>query len=110
MFYNTFVSLCEEKGVSPSRLLGELGISKGGLSRWREGTEPTNPIKKKIADYFGITVAELMSGEMKIKKPAANKGDELSDDEKQFLNLIRQLSPKERKIVEQLATSLYNTQ
>lgn len=71
MFYDNFISLCEDAGVSPSKVLSDLSIGKAGLSRWREGVEPTNPIKKKIADYFGITVKELME----TKKAPANTAE-----------------------------------
>lgn len=74
MFYSNFMSLCAELGVAPSAVLVALGIGKAGLKRWREGTDPSNPIKKKIADYFGISVKELMDG--KNEKPAG-KTDEL---------------------------------
>jgi transcriptional regulator with XRE-family HTH domain len=62
MFYNNFLVLCEEYGVSPSSLLDEIGVGKGSLKRWREGGSPTNPTAKKIADYFGISVRELKEG------------------------------------------------
>ena len=53
---------CEVKGVSISRVLVDLQMSKGSISKWREGAEPTNRTKKQIADYFGITVRELLAG------------------------------------------------
>ena len=60
MFYDRFLNLCEKYGVSPSRALTDMGISKGSLSRWKEGGKPLNENKKLIADFFGITVAELL--------------------------------------------------
>lgn len=50
MFYDNFIDLCETAGESPSRVLTALGISKGSLSRWKDGGEPLNETKKKIAD------------------------------------------------------------
>ncbi len=92
MFYNNILSYCEKRGISPSKLLSDLGISKAGLKRWREGTEPTNRTKKMIADYFGITVEDLVT---EIEKPAAPKGDELKGIDLRLANLLRDLTPEE---------------
>lgn len=69
MLYDGFMRICEERGVSPSRVLSELNISRGSLGRWKEGGDALNETKKKIADYFGITIKQLMSG--RIEKTSA---------------------------------------
>lgn len=69
MFIDIFERLCESRGVSPSRVLDDIGMYRSTHTNWRNGGEPSNPTKKKIADYFGITVAQLMSGEIE-KAPA----------------------------------------
>jgi transcriptional regulator with XRE-family HTH domain len=94
VFYEKFINLCEKHGVSPSRALTELGISKGSLSRWKEGGKPLNENKKLIADYFGITVAELL--EEPKKRAAAEYGDGLSDKEAEWLKLYH-LIPENRR-------------
>lgn len=76
MFYDNFISLCEEAGVSPSRVLTNLSISKGSLSRWKNGGEPSNPNKKAIADYFGITVRQLMDGETEKAPTPESEGED----------------------------------
>jgi len=74
VFYDGFINICRHEGVSPTRVLTTLNISKGSLSRWRNGGSPTNETKKKIADYLQISIAELEAG--KIEKPIANESDE----------------------------------
>lgn len=59
MFFDKFMGLCEERGVSPTRVLVSLGISKGSLTRWKSGGAPRNEIKKKIADYFEVPAFRL---------------------------------------------------
>jgi transcriptional regulator with XRE-family HTH domain len=73
-----------------------MGISKGSLSRWKEGGRPLNENKKLIADFFGITVAELLE-ETETKKSAAEIGDGLSDKEAEWLKLYR-LIPENRRV------------
>lgn len=94
VFYDKFLSLCEENGVSPSRALMDMGISKSSLVRWKEGGKPLNENKKLIADYFGLSVAELL-GEA-TKKPVTDIGDGLSEREAEWLKLYR-LIPESRR-------------
>ena len=64
MFYDRLNALCAERGLSISGLLVELEISPSSASRWKnKGFEPSRATLKKIADYFGITVHQLMQGE-----------------------------------------------
>ena len=93
MFYDSFMKICEEVGIAPSRLLIEIGVGKSGANNWKNGTEPTNRTKKLIADYLGITVQELVNGE--IEKPAAPKGDELKGIDAELYNLLRGLTPEQ---------------
>ena len=93
MFYSNLLRLCSERGISPSALLVHLGISKAGLKRWRDGTEPSNPIKKKLADYFGITVEELVSGQ--IKAPTLQPEGERSDLDNELTAMLRRLTPEQ---------------
>jgi transcriptional regulator with XRE-family HTH domain len=107
VFYDNFLRLCEDRGVSPTRVLTNLGISKGSLSRWRDGGEPLNETKKKIADYFGITVRQLMSGEIEnAPTPVKSEDDELEDileearrnpDLRMLFSLSSKASPEELK-------------
>lgn len=96
MFFDTFKKLCEVKGVSLSRALLDLDMSKSSISRWKDGGSPTNSSKRKIADYFGVTVQELTLGQK--EKPADQKVDELSEDAKLLLTLFDSLSPDNREL------------
>jgi len=91
MFYDSFINLCEIRGVSPTRVLVELNLSKGSLSRWRNGGQPRNEIKKKIADYFDITVYELLNDTKKARPQKSE--DELLNEE--LIRLLRNLEPNQ---------------
>lgn len=81
MFIDGYDKICKTKGLSPTSVLKEIGISKGVYTNWKStGAEPLNSTKKKIADYFGISIAELESGEMRKEAPAlAGANDEMND-------------------------------
>lgn len=62
MFIDNFRRLCASRGVPETRVTKELGIGGGTYMNWKNGSEPLNSTKKRIADYFGISIDELMSG------------------------------------------------
>jgi transcriptional regulator with XRE-family HTH domain len=64
MFVKIFEAICEANGVSPSKVLDAVGMNRSSYTGWKQGAEPTNETKKKIADYFGLTVRQLMAGDI----------------------------------------------
>lgn len=53
--------LCKKNGVSLNKLEDELGFAKGYMSKLDKSTP--NAVKiQKIADYFGVSVDYLMTG------------------------------------------------
>lgn len=107
MFYDNYLKICEERGVAPTRVLVDLGISKSAISNWKNGGEPSNRTKKAIADYFGITVRQLMSGEIEnAPAPEQSEDDELDEileearrnpDLKMLFSLSSKATPEEVK-------------
>lgn len=71
MFYDRFVSLCRQRGESPSRAAENAGLSKATVTKWkREGTAcPSNSAIGKLTRYFGISVAELLGGDTEETAP-----------------------------------------
>ena len=63
MFYDQLLKLCKEKGVKPTPVIKELNISTGTLSQWKNGAIPNGATLKKLADYFNVTVDELLGRE-----------------------------------------------
>ena len=52
--------LCSKKSVSIAKLERETGISNGTIARW-DTSSPTVENVQKVADYFGVTVDELLN-------------------------------------------------
>lgn len=71
MFWNNFLAECAKKGKSPAVIAEELGFSNSATTCWKNGSLPRMSSRKKIADYFGITVEELMG----TKKEPAGMGE-----------------------------------
>lgn len=71
MFWNNFLAECAKKGKSPAVVAEELGFSNSATTCWKNGSLPRMSSRKKLADYFGITVEELMG----TKKEPAGMGE-----------------------------------
>lgn len=54
MFYDRFVKLCNEKGVSPSAAAEQIGLTRSANTKWAEGKIPRKATLVKLADYFGV--------------------------------------------------------
>lgn len=92
MFWENFVTQCEKLEKSPTTVVEELGFKRPAVTSWKNGALPQVKNRKKIADYFGITVEELMG----TKKEPAGDG-ELTEDMKEILEYAQKMGPDERK-------------
>lgn len=92
MFWENFVTQCEKLEKSPTTVVEELGFKRPAVTSWKNGALPQVKNRKKIADYFGITVEELMGTK---KEPAGEGG--LTEDMKEILEYAQKMGPEERK-------------
>lgn len=85
MFYDRFLSLCEKKGVSPTRAAVDAGISKSLVTKWKSNRVeiPSPEVLRKISAYFNVPVSELLSEE-NIKAPTSSNERSISDDDIKF--------------------------
>lgn len=69
-------------GLTGADLSRAIGLSSGAYSQWnKRTTRPSNKTLKKIADYFGITVSDLLAGcSLKVEEPDdATREEALAD-------------------------------
>lgn len=52
--------LCSKKPISIAKLERETGISNGTISRW-DTSSPTIDNVRKVADFFGVSVDDLLN-------------------------------------------------
>lgn len=63
---NFFKELRKEKGVTQEQLSEYLGVTNRTISRWENGVNmPDFDLIIKIAQYFDVTIEELLDGERK---------------------------------------------
>ena len=105
MFYDNFIRLCNAAGKAPSAVALDIGIYKSTVSGWtKRGSLPTDATAQKLADYFGITVDELMAENE--EKPIQMDG--LTEEEVRFLEKLRKASPEIQQAVMAVLRSAEN--
>lgn len=87
MFWEIFLTLCEQHNIKPNPLAKQLGISSGAVTSWKNGKVPHHSTLIKIANYFGVSVDYLL-GKTDEAAPATEKKTApampLTDAEKQI--------------------------
>lgn len=62
--YEIFERLLQNFNTTPYKVAKETGIAQSTLSDWKRGRSvPKQDKLQKIADYFGVTIDYLMTGE-----------------------------------------------
>ena len=64
--YEIFSKLIQERGITPYKVSKDTGVSQSTLSDWKRGVStPKQDKLQKIADYLGVSIDYLMTGEEK---------------------------------------------
>lgn len=95
-FTDNLQSLMSAKGISRRKLAKECGISPSAVNSWfnRSAENISLPTLKKLSDYFGISIEELVHGKQRRREITFSSSaytDAELDQIKQFAHfLIRQ--------------------
>ena len=104
--YDIFEKLCIQKGVTPYRVCKETGLTTSTISNWKAGRyTPKQDKLQKIADYFGVTINYLMTGEEKeadhnyyLNDETAAVAQKIFEDDRVLFDVYRSLDKE--KLVE----------
>jgi transcriptional regulator with XRE-family HTH domain len=77
VFFDNFVGLCNANKISPSAAAEAMGFQRSVVTRWKNGAAVRTATVRKVADYFGVTVDDLLKDE---KTPTPTNGDGLTID------------------------------
>lgn len=86
MFYSNYVKLCNKINKSPSAVGEELGFTRASVTGWGNGATPRKSSLIKIADYFGVTVTELMAGVGEQENAPAAEGEGAKETISNFID------------------------
>lgn len=89
-FTDNLQALMSAKGISRRKLAKECGISPSAVNSWfnRSAENISLPTLKKLSEYFGISIEELVYGKKPLREITFS-GNTYTDDE---LNQIRQFA------------------
>lgn len=93
-FWDNYVDLCTKNGKTPNGAAEEIGISSGSITAWKKGRVPRPQNQKQIADYFGVTVDDLLNEEK--ENPTSVAADGVDELDKEALDIMHQLPPEKR--------------
>ena len=62
MIYKNIEEKCREKGISVSALEKMVGLGNATIKGWNESSPKVENLKK-VADYFGCTIDDLIKEE-----------------------------------------------
>lgn len=102
MFYDRFVHLCAQRNISPSKAAVEAGLSKSTVSKWKSTpeAEPTGNALKKLSEYFGISIAEVLGSEKEVPSSVPHKQNDILDEvDLAFYDGYRELSEDDKETV-----------
>lgn len=107
--HSRIINLCEERGISGSRMCLDLGMSKSTLSDLKSGRKKglTAETAHKIASYLGVSVAYLLGEEAKKEQPIEYDG--LSKRKQYLIEKIKLMSEEEMDRLEKILQIVENT-
>lgn len=72
MFYDIFLKLCNDRGISPSAAALDMGFTKAANTKWAAGKTPRDATLAKIAEYFSVSV-DYLKGETDNRRETKEK-------------------------------------
>lgn len=104
MFYERLKKLCDERSLALTNVVvNELHMSRGNLSRWKNGNVPKGDTLSTLAEYFGVSTDYLL-GTDELKRDCLTALDNqtlsLTADEVRLILKYRALDDEGRTMVE----------
>ena len=93
-FYENFIDLCNSIHKSPTATVIAMGFNRSTLTQWKRGATPSDATVRRIADYFGISVAELLADKTADRKTDAETN--IGGLEAKFARLFASLTPEQQ--------------
>lgn len=94
--YEIFERLLNERGITAYKVAQETGVTTATLSSWKKGRyTPKREKLQKIADYLGVTVDYLMTGEENIGEAPELSARNERDIERDLKNTLDKLDSQD---------------
>lgn len=114
--YEVFEKLLAQRGVKTADVCAATGIKQSTFSDWKSGrSKPKAEKMQKIADFFGVTVDYLMTGEAKngyyLNEETAKEAQELFEnpDMRILFSAARGASPEQLHLAAEILRRMKST-
>lgn len=91
MFKKNFIRLCNKNNVAPTVVCQQIGLTSASYSKWTDESVPRKATLMKLADYFGVTVEDLLAEDPSRIEKAPVYDERLEQDVARILELVAQL-------------------
>ena len=95
MFWDNFKKICDEKGLKPTPVLKECGISTGSIKKKKKGASPYADAVLTIAEYLNCSTDVLLRGSEYIRSGE----NQVSSDELKMLEMYRYLPEASQEFI-----------
>ena len=108
MFYDKYVQLCNQRGISLSAAAQEAGVSKSLVTKWKANKtkNPSPEVLQKLSAYFGVPVSELLGEKNEKEKPTIPEDDGLTENQKVLIEFAKFLTEDQAVLALRLLKSL----
>ena len=105
MFYDRFVYLCKQKGVTPSRAALDAGISKSLVTKWKTNnvSDPSPEVLRKLATYFNLSLSELLGEDAEKAPTETGERDILDEVDVAFYGDYKELTEDDKETIRAMA-------
>lgn len=109
-FQTILKELRDKRNITQEELASSLSVKQQTVGKWENGiTVPRQPMLIKIADYFHVSVNDLIYGESTLSQPpATSPSTPLTPQEQDLLRKYRVLTPNSRAAVDAVLDTCYN--
>lgn len=113
-FYERLNSLIKSKGLSQRKVEMDLGFSNGSIGKWKKYSPNAEKVQL-LAQYFGVTVDWIMTGEETkegyyLNEDTAKLAQEMFEDEdmRSLFDMKRNMPPERFKAHMEFMKNLYD--
>ncbi|WP_303017611.1 helix-turn-helix transcriptional regulator [uncultured Mitsuokella sp.] len=110
-FQTILKELRDKRNVTQEELASSLSVKQQTVGKWENGiTVPRQPMLIKIADYFHVSVNDLIYGESNLSQPPATPPSTpaLTPQEQDLLRKYRVLTDEHKGLLNGQLDAMYN--
>ena len=110
-FQTILKELRDKRNVTQEELASSLSVKQQTVGKWENGiTVPRQPMLIKIADYFHVSVNDLIYGERNLSQPPATPPSTpaLTPQEQDLLRKYRVLTDEHKGLLNGQLDAMYN--